>query len=165
MIRSMLILAAALSMPSCGYGGDSNTCEDVQACLNDFLAGAEQDACMSNVPVCQTTAGCAMDETKYIQGHFPGFINFAVTTPADTTIVVKMFFETCNHPGEATEIDWYEPGCSESYAYESLGADVCAVAGEDRVFEQEQAVLEEGAHLVEIYSDATTDYYLRVELK
>jgi hypothetical protein len=160
----MLILVAALSVLSCGHGGNSNTCEDVQACLNDFIAGAEHDVCMANAPVCQTTAGCTMDDTKYIEGNFPGFVNFAVSTPADATVVVKIFFKTRSHPGEDTEIIWYEPGCHESHTYESMGADVFEIAGEDRVFEQEQTGLEEGLHLVDVYSDATTNYYLRVEL-
>lgn len=166
MMRLMLLFLSALLALSCGYGEGSDTCEeDVEACLNDFIAGAEQDACMDNVPLCQTTAGCSMDDTKYVEGNFPGFVNFAVTTSADATIVVRLFLKTQGHPGENTEINWYEPGCSESYTYESMGADVFAVAGADRVFEQEQQVSQEGLHLVEIYSDATTNYYLRVELQ
>lgn len=166
MIRLMFVFLAALPALSCGHGGNSSPpCEDIQTCLTDFIAGAEHDPCMANAPVCQTTAGCVMDETKYIEGYFPGFTNFIVTTSADATIVVKLFFETRKHPGEDTEINWYEPGCHESYTYESMGADVFAIAGEGRVFEQEQTVLQEGPHLVDIYSDANTHYYLRVELQ
>lgn len=131
----------------------------------DFITGAEHDLCMDNAPICQTTAGCGLGEDEYIQGHFPGFINFIVNTSAGATIVVKIFFETQLHPGEDTEIIWYEPGCHESHIYESLGANVFELAGENRVFEQEQQVLQEGSHLVDVYSDATTDYYLRVELR
>ena len=131
----------------------------------NFIAGAEHDPCMANVPVCQTTAGCTMGENKYIEGNFPGFTNFVVTTPADFTIVVKLFFETRGHPGEDTEINWYEPGCHDSYTYESMGADIFAIAGGDRVFSQEQKVRLSGDHRVDVYCDATTHYYLRVELQ
>jgi hypothetical protein len=132
---------------------------------SDFIAGADHDPCMSNVPVCQTTAGCTMAENKYIEGNFPGFVNFVVTTPADTTIAVRIFFKTLKHPGEDTEIIWFEPGCHDSYTYESLGADVFAIAGGDRVFSQERKVRQAGDHRVDVYSDATTHYFIRVEVK
>jgi hypothetical protein len=131
----------------------------------DFISGAQLDPCQANTPVCQTTAGCTLDETEYIEGSFPGFVNFVVTTQAGATIVVKIFFETQLHPGENTEIIWYEPGCNESHTYESMGANIFLLAGNDWVFEQEQQVQLEGPHLIDVYSDATTHYYLRVELR
>jgi hypothetical protein len=148
-----LVLATGLIMGLlCGCGVSES----------DFIAGADHDPCMANVPVCQTGAGCTMGETKYIEGNFPGFVNFVVTTPADTKIVVKIFFKTRKHPGEDTTIDWYEPGCHDSYTYESMGADVFAIAGGDRVFSQGQKVRMSGDHLVEVYCDATTHYFIRV---
>jgi hypothetical protein len=132
---------------------------------SDFISGADHDPCMANVPVCQTTAGCTMGENKYIEGNFPGFVNFVVTTPADTTIVVKMFFKTRIHPGEDTEINWYEPGCHDSYTYESMGADIFAIAGGDRVFSQKQRVRMSGDHQIDVYCDATTHYFIRVEVQ
>jgi hypothetical protein len=151
---------------NCETGFIANGLECIpEPTFEDFIDGAQHDPCMANAPVCQTTAGCVMDETKYIEGHFPGFINFIVNTTANATIVVRIFFETRGHPGEDTEIIWYEPGCSEAYSYESAGVDIFEIAGEDRVFEQEQTVLQEGSHLVDVYSDSTTHYYLRVETK
>ncbi|MBW1810825.1 MAG: hypothetical protein JRJ87_21720 [Deltaproteobacteria bacterium] len=131
----------------------------------DFIAGADYDPCQSNIPICQQTAGCAMGENKYTSGDFPGYVNFLVTTPADTTIIVKLFFKTREHPGEDTEIIWYEPGCHDSYSYESQGKDIFAIAGGDRVFAQEQMVRREGDHLIEVYSDSLTEYFVRVELE
>jgi len=131
----------------------------------DFISGADHDPCESNIPVCQQTAGCAMGESKYIEGDFPGYTNFVVTTPADTTIVVKLFFKTRVHPGEDTEIIWYEPGCHDSYDYESEGKDIFSEAGGDRVFAKEQKVRRDGDHLIEIFSDARTHYFIRVELQ
>ncbi|RME22570.1 MAG: hypothetical protein D6806_12790 [Deltaproteobacteria bacterium] len=131
----------------------------------DFIAGADYEPCKSNLPVCQQTAGCALGENKYIEGDFPGYRNFVVTTPADTVIVVKIFFETRQHPGEDTEIIWYEPSCYDFYRYRSEGEDIFAIAGGDRVFEREQMVRNAGDHLVEVYSDAYAHYLIRVELK
>lgn len=129
-----------------------------------FIQGADFDPCLSNLPVCQQTAGCALGENKYTEGDFPGYRNFVVTTPADTTVVVKIFFKTRVHPGQDTEIIWYEPGCHDSYVYRSEGDDIFALAGGSRVFSQEKKVRRAGDHLVEIFSDAYTHYFLRVEL-
>jgi len=131
----------------------------------DFIAGAESDPCMANVPVCQTTAGCNLDESHYIEGDFPGYRNFVVSTPADTTIVVRIFFKTRKHPGEDTEIIWYEPGCHVSYNYESKGQDIFQMAGTDRIFTQEKKVRQAGDHLVEIFSDATCHFFARVDIQ
>jgi len=132
----------------------------------DFISGADHDPCESNIPVCQQTAGCAMGESKYIEGDFPGYTNFVVITPADATIVIKIFFKTREQPGVDTEIIWYEPGCNESYNYESGGEDIFAVAaGADGVFTKEQKIKIAGDHLIEIYSDALTHYFVRVELQ
>ena len=148
----LALLLAALSV-ACGVSE------------GDFIAGADYDPCESNIPICRQTAGCAMGENKYIEGDFPGYANFLVTTPADTTIVVKLFFKTRQHPGEDTEIIWYEPGCFDSFNYESKGDDIFAKAGGDRVFAQEHMVQREGDHLIEIFCDARTHYFARVELK
>lgn len=131
----------------------------------DFIIGAELNPCVSNIPACNTVAGCALGEATYIEGDFPGFSNFIVTTPADTTIVVKLFFKKRRQPGEDTEIVWFEPGCRDSYTYESLGDDIFSLAGDDLVFSQEKKVRQAGDHLIEIRSDATCHFLIRVEVK
>jgi hypothetical protein len=131
----------------------------------DFIAGADHDPCRINIPVCNQTAGCALGEWNYTEGDFPGFTNFIVTTPADTWIVVKLFFKDFKHPGDELEIVWYEPGCRDKYVYNLYNKDVYEMAGGDRVFAQEKKVRQAGDHLIEIYSDATTHFFVRVELK
>jgi hypothetical protein len=130
-----------------------------------FVAGAEYDPCEATVGVCQTAAGCNMGETKYLKGAFPGFTSFVVKTMvADTSLAVRIFFRTRKHPGEDTEITWFEPGCNDFYRYESFGEDIFAEAGADQVLVKEQKLRQTGNHLIEIYCDATAEYYLRVEL-
>jgi hypothetical protein len=131
----------------------------------DFIAGADLDPCLSNIPACNNSAGCTMGESKYIEGDFPGYRNFIVTTPADTTITVKLFLKNRKHPGEDTEIVWWEPGCHDSYVYESLGDDIFSVAGRDQVFTQSKKVKRAGDHLVEIYSDAICHFFVRVAIE
>ena len=130
----------------------------------DFVQGTDYDPCTAIVPVCQTTAGCTLGDQKHTRGSFPGYASFVVVTPADAVIVVRLFFENQSHPGEDTQITWYEPGCNDSYDYQSQGADILSQVDADGVFSREQAVRMSGDHLVEIYSDSTADYHLRVEV-
>jgi len=149
----------------CETGFFANALECVpETTVESFTDGAEPDPCTANIPICQTVVGCSLSEKKYYEGQFPGYVSIAIVTPADATIVVKMFFETRIHPGQDTEINWYEPGCQHSYSYQSTGADIFDIAGEDRVFTQEQKIIIAGDHLVEINSDASTHYYLRIEI-
>ena len=139
----------------------------VPACGPDagaFIAGADVVPCMENVPVCQTSAGCIMGESRYVEGDFPGVINFVVTTPADTVIVVKLYFTKQVSPGEDTEITWYEPGCGDKQTYSSGVDDIFSKTGDDGVFSQEKEVRRQGDHLIEIVSDAYTHFYARIAL-
>ena len=139
----------------------------VPACAADegaFISDADGVPCQENVPVCNTSAGCVMGESRYIEGDFPGIINFVVTTPADTIIVVKLFFTNQINPGEDTEIIWYEPGCGDKQTYTNGVDDIFALTGGDGVFSQEKTVRREGDHLIEIESDAYTHFFVRVEL-
>jgi hypothetical protein len=129
-----------------------------------FLAGSDGVPCQENVPVCQTSAGCIMGESRYVEGNFPGIISFVVTTPADTIVAVKLFFKGQINPGEDTEIIWYEPGCGDKQIYMSGVDDIFSLTGEDGVFSQEKKVRRAGDHLIEIESDAYTHFFARVEL-
>ena len=154
MIKSWLFLIVLGFCTVCGCGYDEA----------DFISGARRDPCNANTPVCNGTAGCSMGEWNYIEGDFPGFINFLVTTPADTTIVVKLFFKDRKHPGEELEIIWYEPGCRQRYVYSSYLEDIFKIAGGDSVLAESKLVREPGDHLIEIYCDAWTHFFVRVEL-
>jgi hypothetical protein len=129
-----------------------------------FIADAEGVTCDQSVPVCNTGAACVMGEARYIEDDFPGDINFVVTTPADTTIVVNIFFKEETSPGEDTTITWFEPGCGDKQTYFSGADDIFSKAGVDRVFSQQKKMRQAGDHLIEISSDAYAHIFVRVEL-
>ena len=126
--------------------------------------------CDGVFPVCKGKfAGCAFDQDHYLQGTFPGSRKFLVeTTHGDWVIKILIFLENRLSPGTETEIGWFEPGCTEEYRYQlsknKIAGDLFEQAGRKQVFEVERAVVEAGDHLVEVYSDATCRYDLRVEI-
>jgi hypothetical protein len=147
-------LFVALACTGCGFGAADN-----------FTAGLSRDRCDGTFPVCQTTAGCTMGVGKYIEGAFPGARSFIVPAPEEAVINVRIFFKTQVATGIDTEILWHEPGCFDTYQYQSEGIDIFLEAGNDLVFEKSKQVFLGGDHLVEVISDAVAEYIIVVEVE
>lgn len=140
-----------------------------------FLGGRDEIQCDSVYPQCQgKVARCIVDgEKHYLSGSFPGSRSLLVeTAPGDWKIKVLLYLDPNiqpRYPGTETTVTWYEPGCADEYEYklskdEKRSGDLFEIAGKDNTFEIEQAVVEPGDHLIEVYSDATTRYLLRIEV-
>ena len=147
------VLGAAVFVGGCGIGPESN-----------FTLGLELDRCDGTFPACQTTAGCFLNEDRYLEGSFPGTRQFIVPSRAEAIIRVDIFFRSQVSTGFDTEVLWSEPGCFDTYQYRSEGRDVFLEAGNDRILTVSQQVFLEGEHLVEVFSDAVADYLLRVRV-
>lgn len=137
----------------CGFGAEGN-----------FTLGLDLERCDGTFPVCQTTAGCAMSTSRYLEGSFPGTREFIVSTPEDSIITVEIYFKTQRATGFDTEILWHEPGCFDTYQYLSEGVDIFEEAGPSRILSKSQQVFLPGDHLIEVRSDALADYALRIDV-
>jgi hypothetical protein len=157
------LIASVLLLPA--LGGCLNATSEAT-----FIGGRDQMLCDGVWPVCKGKfAGCLFDQEHYLQGTFPGTRKFLVETiPGDWVIMVKLFLEDRLAPGTETEVQWYEPGCADEYRYQLsknlVAGNLFEQAGRSQVFSVERAVVEAGDHLVEVYSDATCRYDLRVEI-
>lgn len=138
-----------------------------------FIGDRSEILCQGVYQQCKgLSAGCRLDEGKYIVGQFPGGRKILVETPAgDWKVRILLFLDPTvqpRSPGTDTDIWWYEPGCADVYHYQlshdTFAGDLFEKAGEDNVFEVEQAMVEEGDHLVEISSDARSRYLLRADV-
>ncbi|MGI5864238.1 MAG: hypothetical protein ACOX6T_19580 [Myxococcales bacterium] len=130
-----------------------------------FKAGRLYDACDRAWPVCTTTGGCVLGNAQYLEGRFPGTRRFVVRTEGQAEIAIVMLLKTQGATGAETRFEWNEAGCGSKSVeaveglslfkeYEALG-EVRRVAKVHR----------EGDHLIEVTSDATADYLLKVEVK
>lgn len=132
--------------------------------LGNFTEGRDLDRCDDTYPVCQVTAGCVLQESEYVEGTFPGQRQVIVVAPAGAVIHVDLYFVDETASGVDTEIRWHEPGCFETYRWASEGRDIFLEAGDTRVLSESRQVEETGDHLIEIFSDATLEYWLRVRV-
>jgi hypothetical protein len=154
MKRKLMTLSLSGALSACALGAEEN-----------FSAGLKLDRCDGTFPICQTSAGCVLGNTNYVEGSFPGSRQFIVPAPAGSLIAVRIFFRSQVATGVDTEILWNEPGCFDTYQYLSEGIDIFREAGKDGIFEQTQLVLLDGDHLVEVFSDATADYFISVDVQ
>ncbi len=154
-MRTLFVCVVALSAAGCGIGSGAE---------GNFTSGLSHDRCDGTFPVCQTTAGCTMGAGRYLDGTFPGTRQFIVPAPEDAIINVRLFFKSETATGIDTEIFWNEPGCFDTYQYQSNGTDIFLEAGNSQIFEKQHQVFLDGDHLVEVISDAVAEYDLVVEV-
>lgn len=132
--------------------------------FGDFVGDRMLLRCQDTFPVCQTTAGCVVNEDQYLEGSFPGQRSFIVQAPADSVIVVEMLLTDQTASGFDTEIRWNEPGCFDFQTWNSFGQDIFLLAGQNNILSEGRQIFESGDHLIEVFSDAVVEYQLRIKL-
>ncbi|MCK5805606.1 MAG: hypothetical protein KAI66_22430 [Lentisphaeria bacterium] len=142
---------------SCGScTGVSDDCDATGTCW-DITEGALKNTCQENIPICNTTAGCVLLWDDYLEGDFPGAISFVVHSSGEQWIDILILFKPRTDQGTATEIRWYTPDCNDFNIQFNDGSTLFS----DDSYLAQSGPIGQGAHLVEISSDATAHYYLR----
>jgi hypothetical protein len=118
--------------------------------------------------ICGVAAGCVLNQKHYVEGVFPGVRRVVVVTKkANAKVQVRLFFSNTESPGTELLVQLYEPDCT---VYPDFGqahlidVDLFDEAGDDRTLVFNLEALEIGEHLLEIYSDASIEYLLVVDL-
>jgi len=156
----LLLSLVTTSLSLMSFAGCSLSSED------SFIQGARRDPCDNAVPVCSYTAGCRLAEgDNYMEAAFPGYYNVIVPTAGEANISVLFYFRSQEAPGSDTEVIWNEPGCHDSYNYYTEGIDLFRQVGSDRLWTVTNRVYQEGDHMLEITSDATAEFLLKIELE
>jgi hypothetical protein len=123
--------------------------------------------CDDTYYICNRPTGCVLDTKHYVEGLFPGERRVVIATDeSDLDLRVRLFLKNMRSPGTEIWIQLYEPDCSMDtyFGREHLvDVDLFKEAGDDRMLIFELKASEEGEHLLEIYSDASTEYLLIVE--
>lgn len=150
------VLLIALLLPACLTGEQS------------FVGRRIQDLCDTAYYICSVPAGCVLDQEHYVEGAFPGVRRVAIETDEpNTPVQVRIYFSVMLSPGSELLAQMYEADCSlETLTHRALvtDVDVFEEAGDDRLLVFDFVAEQEGEHLVELYSDASADYLLVVNV-
>src|SRR5450432_3342821 len=90
--------------------------------VDSFTKGRSLDPCSSTeFPLCDTYAGCILDNTNYLQGHFPNQENVLVRTTGPARVEIHFLFQNITASGTTTYFTWYEPGCNSEFQQSVTG--------------------------------------------
>ncbi len=135
-------------------------------CLSDesvFTQGRLEDPCNGSIPVCATQAACVIDDDEYVRSEFPGGNRLIVRTETEqATVVVRILLTEPIDPGTELLVQVFEPGCGDFDEDHPRDIDLFEFAGDDRVMEFELDMPGRGDHLLEVFSDMSSEYLLAV---
>ena len=137
------------------------SCTDVR---KQFLGDRVLDACNSQWKVCDDTVGCIIGDRSYISGKFPGKNQFGIRLFEPSTVTLSLYLEASAATGEETTISFHEERCRAMKQVTLTGKELLAESDKVGFVEREAELTGEGDHLIEIDSDARTDYLLKVEI-
>ncbi len=130
-----------------------------------FTVGREREVCEGNVPTaCQVSGRCVLDGDHYLAGSFPEPRRFVVRTDGAAVLNCQLLLTNRKTPGTELRVRVAEPSCASMDEYDSAGQDLFRLAGSDGIISVKLHVTKAGDHLVEVYSDAYSDYFLKVDL-
>lgn len=147
------LLALALLLAGCPDAADQ------------FVSGRLLDPCDGAWPVCTTTAGCFVGDTAYLEGQFPGTRRFIVRTPGAAEVTIALFLKTQAATGETLRLEWNDAACGTRSVEEIPGIGFFKEVEAEGELRRTKSVYQGGDHLLEVTSDATAEYLLKVEVK
>ena len=136
-------------------------CGDAQSI---FTEGRIEKRCNDSVPICNRKASCVLLDDQYLQDHFPGGKTFMIRTEQDdTTVFARFLLIEPRAPGTEILVRVYSTSCGSFAEGTTKDADLFDYAGDDGIIEYELDVEGRGDHLVEIFSDMSSEFLFRFD--
>lgn len=129
----------------------------------DFIGGRTQNVCNESWPVCDTFVGCALGDADYVQGDFPGSVRFIVRVAEPSTVRAAVFLDGVSASGNETSFRFFEERCRSRITTTMTGRAFTADAQRVGAAVAEADLTGVGDHLVEVQSDSTASFVLKVE--
>lgn len=133
----------------------------------EFVQDRLLNMCDEAYYICRVTAQCVLDTKHYVESKFPGELRFVVLTKEpNETVRVRILLSTQEAPGTEILLQIYEPNCTLDPAKgreHMEDVDIFEEAGDDKVMIFELTAENEGEHLVEVFSDASSEFLLVID--
>ncbi len=140
-----------------------------QTAQEEFIGDRLLEICNDSYMLCNFPTGCVLNGNHYVKGSFPGVRRVVVESDErDAEFSVRLFLKNMKGSGTEMLVQLYEPDCTVNTVEGRLhleDVDIFDEAGDDHTLMFELGVEGEGEHVLEIYSDASTEYLLIAELK
>jgi hypothetical protein len=131
--------------------------------LGNFESGLVLDPCNGNYPVCNTVVGCALTNSSYITGQFPGSGKFMIQLAGPSTVELHFFLTDPSAAGSQLFITWFESGCTTEFQTLVPGNVFIGEAQQNNgEFVRTQDLSAQGDHLIEFQADATAQYVAKI---
>ncbi|MHB1845034.1 MAG: hypothetical protein ACYCWW_09400 [Deltaproteobacteria bacterium] len=150
--KRFLALALCAAATSCGSPKDA------------WIAGRILDPCGGSWPVCNTVVGCPLDSSSYAEGKFPGTAQYLVQTPGPATVTIHLFLDEVTAAGSEATLTWFETGCTSRFQTQVTGAVFVGESQNLGEFQRSEQLAGAGDHLIQIQSDATASYSVKVDI-
>lgn len=136
-------------------------CGDAESIFTD---GRIEKRCNDTVPVCSKRASCVLLDDQYLRDTFPGGKTFMIRTEEEQTRVVARFLLLKpRYPGTELVVRVHAASCGTFVEGATRDRDLFDYAGSDSIIEYELDVEGRGDHLVEIFSDMSSDFLFRFD--
>lgn len=130
-----------------------------------FIGSRSRDACNQTWPVCDRVVGCIMGGQTYLTGRFPTRGSFMVRLAEPSAVKVGIFVDGVAGTGtDDAYIHWWEDGCTRRVRESATAVAFVAEVDKSGVFERTADLVGTGDHLIEFFSDAQAQYYVKVDV-
>ncbi len=156
-LRNRALAAAFLAIASMMAGG----CNSAEA---RFTKGRIENLCVQSVPVCGMLADCVLSTDQYIESLFPGGERVLVRSDTEETrLRVRFLLFDRVFPGSQISLRGHYTGCGDFDENKIEDTDLFDIAGGEGILELEVDVLGRGDHMLEVFSDMSTAYFMTVD--
>ena len=148
-------LTLALLISAIGACGDAESI---------FTDGRIETRCNSAIPICDSQASCVLLEDQYLRDDFPGGKQFMVRTAAKKTrLTARFLLIEPRFTGTELMVRVHNDSCGAYEEGATRDKDLFDESGEDSIIEYQLDIVGEGDHLVEIFSDMSSEFLFRFD--
>ena len=150
-------IAVGLTLLAIAAGG----CGDAESI---FTEGRIEKRCNDSVPICNKKASCVLLDDQYLHDDFPGGKIFMIRTEDEsTTMFARFLLIEPRAPGTELLVRVHSTSCGSFAEGSTRDQDLFDYAGDDGLIEYELEVEGRGDHLVEIFSDMSSEFLFRFD--